>query len=134
MASGDDVLSPGAGFGGYAIERLRSVGGFASVYRARQRSSGRQVALKILHPFLAADRRMIVRFQQEAELVAQLRHPSIVELIEHGAIDGRAFLAMEWLEGRDLEEEIAARGPLSLPEAVALMESLCSALSAAHAM
>jgi serine/threonine-protein kinase len=130
----DPDLSPGVEVGSFVIEELHREGGFASLYRAARVGSGEPVALKILHRHLVADSTALERFQREAETINQLRHPHIVRVLESGEVSaGRPFIAMEWLEGRNLQEELAARGPLSLTEGLALMEDLCSALSAAHA-
>lgn len=128
-------LGAGAQVGGYVVDELRSRGGFATVYRVRHAERGTPAALKVLHAHLATSANMIKRFRQEAETVARLRHPNIVELHEVGELsDGRPWFVMEWLEGHNLDEELRARGPLALPEALAVMEDLCAALSAAHAV
>jgi len=129
-----DYFRPGTEFGPFRIlERYRE-GGFASLYRAVHTGSAERVALKILHRHLVADGEALERFRREAEAINQLRHPHIVRVLECGEVSpGRPFIAMEWLEGRTLAEELLARGPLSLNETLALMEELCSALSAAHA-
>ena len=126
-------LGPGAQTGGYVIEELHSRGGFASVYRVRHATLGRRVALKVMHRYLAASPSMLRRFQQEARAVNLIRHPNIVDIYECGELtDGRPFLVMEWLDGRNLEQEIQARGPLSPAETLAIAEELGSALSAVH--
>jgi len=129
----DRELSPGTAVGPYRIEGLHREGGFAAVYRATRAGSGEPVALKVLHRHLVAEGQALERFQREAEVVNQLRHPNIVRVLECGEVSpGRPYIAMEWLEGHNLQEELAARGPLSLAETLGLMEDLCLALSAAH--
>jgi serine/threonine-protein kinase len=128
-----DHLPAGTEIAGYRIEELRREGGSASLYRATRIDSGERVALKILHRHLTADAQALERFRREAEAVNQLRHPHIVRILDCGELEaGRPFIAMEWLEGRNLEEELAARGPLSPAESLTLMEELCWALGAAH--
>jgi serine/threonine-protein kinase len=126
-------LSAGSEVGPYRIEALYREGGFASLFRAVHADSGEPVALKVLHRDLVTDGQALERFRREAEAVNQLRHPNIVRVLGCGEIGaGQPFIAMEWVEGRNLQEELAARGPLSLAETLSIMEELCSALSAAH--
>lgn len=127
-----DEFPPGTEIGDYRIEELRSEGGFASLYRAARIEGGDAVALKIVHRHLLADRQALERLRLEAHTLNQLHHPNIVRVFECGEVDGRPFLAMEWLEGRNVEEDLRARGPMSPEEAVGVMEQLCSALGAAH--
>jgi eukaryotic-like serine/threonine-protein kinase len=128
-----DQFPAGTEIADYRIEELRRQGGSASLYRATRIDSGDRVALKILHRHLTADGYALERFRREAEAVNQLYHPLIVRILACGAFDvGRPFIAMEWLDGRNLDDELAARGPLSPAESLALMEQLGSALTAAH--
>ncbi len=128
-----EELSPGAQVGGYLIESTRYRGSVSTLYRARETRTGAPVALKVMRPQFATARGALRRFQQEAETLQRLRHPHIVDVLEHGALpDGRPFIAMEWLEGRDLAAELAARGSFSAPEALELLEQVGSALRAAH--
>ena len=84
----------------FEIERLAGWGGMAAVYRAIDRHTGKPVGLKLLH---GQNERDAARFGREAQVLAQLRHPGIVEYVAHGETpDGRPYLAMEWLEGEDL--------------------------------
>lgn len=128
-----EELSPGAQVGGYVVEGTRYRGSVSTLYRAREARSGTPAALKVMHPQFAAARSALRRFQQEAETLRRLRHRHIVDVLEHGTLaDGRPFIAMEWLEGRDLAAELAARGPFSAREALELLEQVGSALKAAH--
>jgi hypothetical protein len=129
---GEELL-PGAQAGGYLVESTRYRGGMATLYRAREARTGAPVALKVMRPQFSTTRSALRRFQQEAETLRRLRHRYIVDILEHGALpDGRPFIAMEWLEGRDLAAELAARGPFSAREALELLEQVGSALRAAH--
>src|SRR5436309_2714998 len=97
-------LAVGGEIGGYRIEELRREGATASLYRATQMDTGQPVALKVLHRDLGADRQALERFRREADAVNQLRHPRIVRILACGELaPGRPFIAMEWLEGRNLE-------------------------------
>jgi eukaryotic-like serine/threonine-protein kinase len=119
--------------GDYLLEQLHSEGGFAAVYRARHIPSGRQVAVKVMHPELLASASVVRRFELEAQAVNSLSHPNIVKILEFGGTNhGRPYFVMEWLDGRNLDAEVRARGPLSLADALAVMEEVGAALAAAH--
>ncbi|WP_437720056.1 serine/threonine-protein kinase [Sorangium sp. So ce861] len=129
------ALPAGAVVGGYLLDEVRLAGGFGVVHRAWPIGGGAAVALKVLRRELSLLPAMLRRFQQEAEVLARLRHPSIVEVRGVGALDdGRPYIAMEWIDGRTLAAELRARGALSPAEAVALLEEVCGALAAAHAI
>ncbi|WP_309891596.1 serine/threonine-protein kinase [Archangium sp.] len=128
-----EELSPGAQVGGYLVERTHYRGGVATLHRAREVRTGAPVALKVMRPQFSTAHGALRRFQLEAETLRRLRHPHIVDILEHGALaDGRPFIAMEWLEGRDLAAELAARGPFSAREALEVLEQVGAALGAAH--
>jgi serine/threonine-protein kinase len=127
-------LEAGTTVGAYVIEEMRGRGGFATVYRARHGETGRQVAVKVLHAALVHSERIRRRFLREAEAIARLRHPRIVELLEYGEFGrARPYLVIEWLEGHSLDEELRARGRFGPDEAVELIDQVAQALSAAHA-
>lgn len=101
-----------------------------TVYRALDRVSGAPVALKIL---ASAHPKDAERFGREAEILRALEHPAIVRYVAHGATeDGVPFLAMDWLEGEDLDHRLA-RAPLSVTDALAAVRRAADALGAAHA-
>lgn len=104
-------------------------GGMGSVYRAHDRRTGELVAVKVLSDW-GTD--ALPRFLREAEILAGIDHPAVVRYVAHGESgNGKAYLAMEWLEGEDLEQRLA-REPLSIGEAVALAALVADALAAAH--
>jgi len=114
----------------FEIERLAGEGGMGTVYKARDRLRGEAVAIKILRSQAAGDKE---RFEREARVLEELRHPGIVRSIGHGlAPSGEPFLAMEWLEGEDLGERLA-RTALSVAETLTLAAHTADALAAAHA-
>jgi serine/threonine protein kinase len=126
-------LAPGSTFAGYRVEALVGRGGMGVVYRARQLSLDRAVALKLIAPALASDALFRARFQREARLAAQIEHPHVLPIYEAGEHDGALFLAMRYIDGLDLEAMIAADGPLEPALAAGLIGQLASALDAAHA-
>ena len=116
-------------FDRFDIERLVGSGGMATVYRAVDRQTGQPVALKVLH---GRTPEQTERFEQEAELLAELSHPAIVRYVGHGTTPvGEHYLAMEWLDGQTLEDVLAA-GPLTIGQSVDLGRRVAEALASAH--
>lgn len=114
------------------LEMLEELGrgGMGVVYRARQIAIGRVVAVKMIR-VVDPDAATYRRFKQEAESAARLQHPHIVQIYEVGEMQGRPFLAMEYLEGGSLDS-LLARQPLSTADSVGLMIKLCEAVHFAH--
>jgi serine/threonine-protein kinase len=118
---------------GYRIERLIGEGGFGQVWRATR--DGTLVAIKVLHLELIRSHDAIVRFERELAATERLNHPNVVRALDHGTLpDGRPFLVLEYVEGPSLRDVIHERGSLPPTEMLALLEPLCEALGAAHAM
>ncbi|QRK06598.1 serine/threonine protein kinase [Archangium violaceum] len=116
----------------FRIEEMAGRGGMGSVFRATDLSTGRDVALKLLHASSSPAPDVAYRFNREAILLAGLSHPAIVSYVAHGtAEEGQPFLAMEWLEGEDLARRLS-RQPLGLPETLALLRRAAEALASAH--
>jgi formylglycine-generating enzyme required for sulfatase activity len=106
-------------------------GGMGVVYRARQKSLGRDVALKVLKAAGSAGLEDRVRFRLEAEAVARLRHPNIVQVYESGEYDGRPYLVLELVEGKSLREFVGE--PVDPWASARLVETLARAVHHAHA-
>ncbi|MGC4074858.1 MAG: protein kinase [Nibricoccus sp.] len=114
------------------ILELLGRGGMGAVYKARQKSLDRLVALKLLRPGLDTDPSFAERFAREARALAQLNHSGIVTLYEFGRTEsGRFFILMEFVDGLNLRQLLAA-GRLSPREALAIVPPLCDALQYAH--
>jgi eukaryotic-like serine/threonine-protein kinase len=118
--------------GRYLIERQIGSGGMADVYLATDQSLGRKVAIKILSDRYARDAAFVERFRREAAAAAGLRHPNIVTVYDRGEAMGTSYIAMEYLDGPTLKEEITRRAPLPEPEAVNYATQALAALDAAH--
>jgi serine/threonine protein kinase/Tfp pilus assembly protein PilF len=116
---------------GYDVERLLGYGGMGVVYRARHLKLKRTVALKMLLAGAYARRQDLVRFQREAEAVAALRHPNIVQIFGVGDLHGRPYFTMELLEGGSLAQSLAG-APQPARSGVALVEALAQAVQVAH--
>jgi serine/threonine protein kinase/Tfp pilus assembly protein PilX len=115
----------------YAIEGLLGQGGMGIVYRARQKALDRTVALKMIRAGSRADAEDLQRFKTEAEAVARLRHPNIVQIYEVGTHQGRPYFSMEYCAGGSLQTRLAGT-PLPPRDAAALVETLARAMAVAH--
>ncbi|MBS2028653.1 MAG: protein kinase [Deltaproteobacteria bacterium] len=119
--------------GKYRILDLLGQGGMGAVYLAENVDIGRQVAIKVLKPELAAMPDVIARFRQEARAAAAVGHPGIVDVLDMGTLpDGGAFIVMERLDGHTLRERLAGNPPLSVDEAVTAMVDVLETLGVAH--
>jgi serine/threonine-protein kinase len=116
---------------GYELLAELGRGAFGVVYQARQRRLGRVVALKVLRDGALADAEQRARFQAEAEVVARLHHPNVVQIYEVGESEGRPFFAMEWVDGGSLAERLGGK-PQPARAAAQLVETLARAVHAAH--
>ena len=106
-------------------------GGMGVVYKARQKSLNRLVAIKILAPERERDARFAERFAREAELLAKLSHPHIVTIHDFGAAGGLYFLVMEFVDGVNLRQAMKA-GRFTPEQALAIVPPVCEALQYAH--
>lgn len=117
----------------YEVRALLARGGMATVYEAVDLRLDRVVALKVMHPHLAADPGFVARFEREAKSAARLSHPHVVGVYDQGEANGLVYLAMEYIPGRTLRDVIREYGPLTTEQALVLLEPVVEALSAAHA-
>ncbi|MGB9224992.1 protein kinase domain-containing protein, partial [Mycobacterium sp.] len=122
----------GTSFGRYQLLGLLGRGGMGEVWRAYDTASNnRLVAIKLLPPHLAADETFVQRFRREAEAAAQLNNPHIIPIHNYGEIEGRLYVDMRLVEGRDLAEVLEG-GPLAPARAVRIIGQVATALRAAH--
>ncbi len=120
-------------FGDFEILGELGRGGMGVVYKARQLSLGRLVALKMVREAHLATDEDRVRFRTEAEAAARLKHPNIVTVYEIGTVAGQAYLCMEYVGGQTLAQKIAIDGPLPPREAARLVAVIARAVDHAHA-
>jgi hypothetical protein len=110
----------GTAFGRYRLIELLGRGGMGEVWRAYDTETKRTVAIKVLPPHLADDSDFVRRFRREAEAAAQLNSPHVVPIHNYGEIDGRLYVDMRLVEGRDLQT-VLANGPLEPARSVRII-------------
>lgn len=121
--------------GRYRIESRLGRGGFATVYRAQHLQLDRPAALKVLEPIATfITERFYSRFETEARIAANLDHPNVVRIFDYGVIepDNRPYIAMEMLDGRDLEQELELNPSVTPTRAKRLFEGVLDALRLGH--
>jgi serine/threonine-protein kinase len=118
--------------GRYRLIRPIASGGMARVWEADDEVLTRSVAVKLLHPHLAADDSFVARFRAEAISAARLTHPAIVSIYDTWSGDGAEAIVMELVAGTTLRHLIEARAPLPVDEAVVIADHVATALEAAH--
>ncbi|HEY1404229.1 MAG TPA: serine/threonine-protein kinase, partial [Pyrinomonadaceae bacterium] len=120
--------------GKYRIEERISEGGMGTVYRATHVLMEKAVAIKVLHPSLAADDKIVARFTREAKAASRISNPHALTVTDFGESEnGIVFLVMEYLRGKTLKQVIRGEGPLPLARVVEVTKQICGALDAAHA-
>ncbi|MBI1783547.1 serine/threonine protein kinase, partial [Candidatus Sumerlaeota bacterium] len=122
----------GATIGDYEIQRELGRGGMGVVFKARERTLQRAVALKFLPPDLASDPKFVEDFYREARAAAQINHPNIVTIFAVGEAEGRHFIAMEYVSGQTVWSMIKRFNQIHPVQSVEIGRQVCKALSAAH--
>ncbi|HUY86000.1 MAG TPA: protein kinase, partial [Acidimicrobiales bacterium] len=118
--------------GRYRLVRLGGTGSSAHVYGAEDSRLGRSVAVKLLHPGLAADPTFLKRFSAEAKAAAALNHPNIVRVFDWGEDGAGPFLVLEYMGGGNLSAMLDRREKLSIPQVAAIALQAAKALEYAH--
>ncbi len=133
-APGADQVKLGTVIDGrYRLDALLGKGGMGVVYRAEHVALRRTVAVKLLHPSLAAVSDLRQRFEREAIAIGRIDHPNCVSVTDFGKLaDGSLFLAMELLDGRSLGDLMDAEAPLAPGRALRLLRHILSGLGHAH--
>ncbi|HWU89137.1 MAG TPA: serine/threonine-protein kinase [Kofleriaceae bacterium] len=130
----DQELACGSTIGEFTIDSRLSAGGFGAVYRAHDRRTGEEVAVKVLHAHLAANSATVARFEREFRAAASLTHPGIVKVLADGRLpDGRPWFAMELLHGHELEEQLRGGGRCTPAACLQIIREVADALAVAHA-
>jgi putative two-component system response regulator len=120
----------GISLGAYTVLERIGRGGMATVYRAQHVGLDRQVAIKVLPDFFAEEEAYVQRFQQEARMVARLKHPNILEVFDFGQEQGITYLVLELVEGGTLEDLLGP--PMELEAVVRILRPVAGALDYAH--
>lgn len=115
----------------YRLESGVGRGGMATVYRAIDTRSQKEVALKVLSPTMASDRRFIRRFRREGNLLTRLKHPNIVPVLDYGECQGFIYLAMPFISGKTLDKRLKA-GKVTVKESGRWVDQIAKALEYAH--
>jgi serine/threonine protein kinase len=118
----------------YEVLAPLGAGTFGSVWRVRDLSLGREVALKLLHQHIARDERAVGRFRREARLAAQLAHPSIVPIYDWDSRGDVAWYTMELAEGGSVADLVERAGARALAQVAPQIDNVLSGLAAAHAI
>jgi serine/threonine protein kinase len=116
----------------YRVERQVASGGFSTVYKALHIRTQRTIALKILRPDLITNADVLKLFEQEAALAGRLRHPNIVDIFDSGIDGDTVYIAMEWLDGHTLQNEIDDAGYLSIERTAFILRQVTAAIVEAH--
>ena len=123
---------PGQRLGNYAIEALLGAGGMAVVFKGRQLSLNRYVAIKILPKEFAKNRLFVERFESEAAALASLNHANIVSVIDRGREGDTYFIVMEYVEGETLKDIISRSGRVTPDETLRIADQTLAGLEYAH--
>ncbi|MBC7932144.1 MAG: protein kinase [Rubrivivax sp.] len=119
--------------GKYRIEEKIDEGGMGCVYRATHVLMEKTIAVKVLHPALAADDNIVERFTREAKAASRISHPHAINVTDFGESEnGVVYLVMEYLRGRTLKDIIRSEGPMPLTRVVEIVRQVSGALEAAH--
>jgi tRNA A-37 threonylcarbamoyl transferase component Bud32 len=122
--------------GRYQIDDLIGRGGMSSVYRATDSNLKRMVAVKFIHQHLTGEPEFLRRFQTEAEAVAQLRHPNIIQVFDFSDAEGQYYMVMEMVAGESLQQRLRrlneANRKFSTEEAIKIIAAVCDGVDYAH--
>lgn len=125
------ALASGTKLGSYQIVSPLGAGGMGEVYRARDLTLGREVAVKLLPAAFSGDSERLWRFQQEAQAAAALNHPNILVIHQVGQANGNPYIVSELLEGETLRHRLET-GPLTVRKAIDYSVQIARGLAAAH--
>ena len=121
--------------GRYEILARIGEGGMGVVYKARQTSIDRVIAIKMLNPQMAADQQWVQRFYNEAKACSRLQHPNTIRMFDFGQTsDGRLFMTMEFLDGMTLRHAIATQSPMAGNRVLKVLIQACASLAEAHSI
>lgn len=129
----ENELQVGDVIGGFKLEKELGRGGMGVVFKAHELSLNRKIALKILASRLSSSDEFVQRFKREAQVIAALRHPNIVNVLSYGEEQGLYYFAMEYVSGKDLGEILRERRVIPFDEALVIVRQVADALAEAGA-
>ena len=118
--------------GRYEIIEELGRGGMGNVYRVYDKKIEGEVALKLVKPDIAADKKTILRFRNELKLAREIAHRNVCRMYDLGEVEGMHFITMEYVSGEDLKSFIRRSGRLDIPKAVSIAKQICEGLAEAH--
>lgn len=116
----------------YLLEQEIGRSQAASLFRGVELKSGHRRAIKVFRRRFSADPRFVVRFREQMKEILTIQNEHLVPVVDYGVIDGRFYIATEWVEGLDLGAFLSEHGPLSAPQAIAAASQVCDALETLH--
>ncbi len=119
-------------FGQYSIIKKLGEGGMGAVYLARQSDIEQDIAIKVLLREAAQNPEIVQRFYREAKVISMLTHPNIIRVFIFGRREGLLYLAMEFVKGRELRDDLRTGQPMDELRVIRIMKQACSALAEAH--
>jgi serine/threonine-protein kinase len=131
-AGPDPLIGRTVADGRYEVLARLGTGGMGTVYRVRQHPLERMAVLKLIHREMATDASAVARFEREMRVTAAIEHPHTVRVYDFGQIEGQPFLAMEYLAGRSLRQELDRSGALPAERVASIGVQIAKALGAAH--
>jgi eukaryotic-like serine/threonine-protein kinase len=132
LPGGQKGLKEGSEFGPYEILGILGKGGMGVVYKARHRETDQIVALKVVGGAAGKTTKALDRFQREVKAAERLQHPNIVGALDAGMVEGAPYLALEFIDGKDLTQVVKERGPLAPEVAVRYLLDAAKGLLYAH--
>src|SRR5205085_1558932 len=127
-ANAPDPLIGAVVGGKYKIVKMLGEGGMGAVYEGEQQlgTKTRRVAIKTLHAHLSKDPKIIARFQREVGTIAELEHPNTIQVYDFGSTpEGQLFIVMEYVQGKNLADELEKNGPMDPSRAEQIMAQIC---------
>lgn len=119
-------------FGEYVLLGRISKGGTGDLFKAKHKTMGRMVAIKVLSKELAKSPDRVARFHRKCQILAKLRHPNLVEAFDAGERDGKHYLIMEFIDGQTLWQVVKESGPLAPKDVIGYMKQAAARLGYAH--
>ncbi len=129
----DQIIGVGSILGRYKIERELGRGGMGVVYKAHELSLNRKVAVKVLSQRFSSEEEFVKRFKREAQIVAALNHPNIVNILSYEEENGLHYFSMEYVSGKDLGKILKERELIPVEEALSIIAQTAGALNEASA-